>query len=400
MKNIPPGTVERLCSIVSTLNEKQRRNLLALEAKSLGHGGVKIVTEITGVSRTTIFKGINMLEESAPEYNRIRKKGGGRKKKEEEYPCLKNEILKRVDASTRGDPESFLLWTSKSIRKIATDLKKNGYNISHRVVGRILKNERYSLQANKKTHEGCKSPDRDAQFNHINEQAKAFAREGFPVISVDTKKKELIGNFKNGGQEYAPVGSPEQVNAYDFLSDALLKAVPYGIYDIVRNEGWVSVGISNDTAEFAVASIRSWWLGMGRESYPNAKKLMLTADCGGSNGVRVRLFKRELQEFANDLGIEISVCHFPPGTSKWNKIEHRLFSFISKNWRAKPLLDLVAIVNLIGNTTTNAGLKVCCQIDENTYETGIEVTKKEVDNLNIVRDEFHGDWNYTIKPQK
>ena len=324
MNEVPSGTVERICNMLPTLNEKQKRNMLALEAKSLGHGGIKIVTEITGVSRKTISKGIKMLKEAPSEEKRIRKKGGGRKKKEEEYPGLKEEIIKRVDASTRGDPESSLLWTSKSTRKVAADLKKINYNLSHRVVGRILKNERYSLQANKKTHEGCKSPDRDAQFNHINEQSKAFIRESQPVLSIDTKKKELIGNFKNGGQEYAPKGSPEQVNAYDFLSDALLKAVPYGIYDIVRNEGWVSVGISNDTAEFAVASIRRWWLGIGRASYPNAKKLMLTADCGGSNGVRVRLFKKELQKLANELGIEISVCHFPPGTSKWGRQAKRI----------------------------------------------------------------------------
>jgi len=287
----------------------------------------------------------------------------------------------------------------RSVRKIAADLKKNNYNISHPVVARILKSERYSLQANQKTHEGCKSPDRDAQFEHINEQSKAFIREGQPVLSIDTKKKELIGNFKNGGQEYAHKGSPEQVNAYDFLSDALLRAVPYGVYDIVRNKGWVSIGISNDTAAFAVASIKKWWHGIGHASYPNAKKLMLTADCGGSNGVRVRLFKKELQKLANELNIEISVCHFPPGTSKWNKIEHRLFSFISQNWRAKPLLDLVTIVNLIGNTRTNAGLKVCCEVDENIYPTGIKVAKKELDSLNIFRDDFHGDWNYTIRPQ-
>lgn len=397
--NVPKGTVERLRTMLPTLNEKQRRSLLALEAKSLGHGGITVVSEISGYSRKMISNGIRRLNDPDIGKGRIRNKGGGRKKKEKEYPALKAEIIKRVDASTRGDPESALLWTSKSVRKIAADLKKNNYNISHPVIARILKSERYSLQANKKTHEGCKTPDRDAQFEHINEQSKNFIRDGQPVLSIDTKKKELIGNFKNGGREYAPQGSPEQVNAYDFLSDALLRAIPYGVYDIVRNEGWVSIGISNDTAAFAVASIKKWWNGIGRASYPNAKKLMLTADCGGSNGARVRLFKKELQQLANELKIEISVCHFPPGTSKWNKIEHRLFSFISQNWRAKPLWDLVTIVNLIGNTRTNAGLKVCCVVDENTYPTGIKVTKKELDSLNIFRDDFHGDWNYTIKPQ-
>lgn len=258
----------------------------------------------------------------------------------------------------------------------------------------------YSLQANKKTKSGVKkNPDRDAQFSYINEKAKLFMREGQPVLSIDTKKKELIGNFKNNGQEYTKKGQPTGVNIYDYPSDALYRAVPYGLYDIARNEGWMSLGISGDTAEFAVEAIRRWCIGLGKASYPEAKKLMLTADCGGSNGMRVRLFKTELQKLANQCNIEISVCHFPPGTSKWNKIEHRLFSFISQNWRGKPLIDLVTVVNLVGNTRTNAGLKVCCEIDENTYKTGIKISDEELDKLNIVKDEFHGEWNYTIKPQ-
>lgn len=399
MAEAQPGMVNRLQKLLPTLNEKQQRHMLALEAESLGHGGITLISEITGASHKRITDGKKELKVSSKDDGRIRKKGGGRKRVTQKYPDLKKEVYNRVEAATRGDPTSALLWSSKSTRKIATDLKKNGYDVSHVVVAAILKTLGYSLQANKKTSEGSKSPDRDAQFNHINEQAKAFINAEQPVLSIDTKKKELIGNFKNNGSEYTPKGAPKEVNAYDFPSDALCRAIPYGIYDIVRNEGWVRLGISNDTAKFAVTAIRSWWNGLGKLSYPNAKKLMLTADCGGSNGVRVRLFKKELQQLANELGIEISVCHFPPGTSKWNKIEHRLFSFITQNWRGKPLVDLVTVVNLIGNTRTNAGLKVCCELDENIYETGILVSKKEVDNLNIVRDEFHGDWNYTIKPQ-
>jgi hypothetical protein len=397
MKQIE-GVVERIQSMLPWLNEKQKRFLLATEAKAIGHGGIKIVSEITGVSRTTISTGKKELAGGfAANAERIRKKGGGRKKAEIKCPELSNEITKRVDSSTLGDPESTLRWCSKSMRNIAAALTKNGYPICHVVAGNILKEMGYSLQANKKTHEGSKkNPDRNAQFEHIHEKSKAFIRECQPVISVDTKKKELIGNFKNDGQEYSPKGVPVEVNVYDFLSEALCKAVPYGVYDIVRNEGWVNVGISSDTAAFAVESIRRWWNGLGRASYPNATKLMLTADCGGSNGSRVRLFKIELQKLSNETGLEISVCHFPPGTSKWNKIEHRLFSFISKNWRGKPLLDLVTIVNLIGNTRTNAGLKVCCELDENIYEKGIIVSNEDLESVNLFRDSFHGEWNYTI----
>lgn len=395
------GVVERIGKMLPILNEKQKRRMLALEAKTLGRGGIKAVAEIASVSRATISAGLKELSDlTIASSDRIRRKGGGRKKKVEQYPSLCIELLNRVDPATRGDPESILRWCSKSTRKLAADLKENGYDVSHVVIAETLKALDYSLQANKKTHEGSKSPDRNAQFEHINEKSKAFIRAQQPVISVDTKKKELIGNFKNNGQEYAPKETPKEVNAYDFVSQALCKAVPYGIYDIVRNEGWVNVGISNDTAAFAVESIRRWWNGLGKSSYPEATQLMVTADCGGSNGNRVRLFKRELQQLANDTGLSISVCHFPPGTSKWNKIEHRLFSFISKNWRGQPLLDLVTIVNLIGNTRTNAGLKVCCELDENTYEKGIEISDEEMKSIDLVRDQFHGDWNYTINPQK
>jgi len=395
------GVVERIRIMLPFLNEKQRRRMLAAEAKVLGHGGIKKICEIACVDKATIITGMKEIANQViDQTERIRKKGGGRKKKEKKYPNLCKEILNRVDSATMGDPETALRWCSKSTRKIAADLKKNDYDVSHVVVANILKTMGYSLQANKKIHEGSKNPDRNAQFEHIHEKVKTFIRAQQPVISVDTKKKELIGNFKNNGQEYAPKETPIEVNAYDFMSEALCKAVPYGIYDIVRNEGWVNVGISSDTASFAVESIRRWWNGLGISSYPKATQLMITADCGGSNGSRVRLFKKELQQFANETGLSISVSHFPPGTSKWNKIEHRLFSFISKNWRGQPLLDLVTIVNLIGNTRTNAGLKVCCELDENVYSKGIEVSEEEMRNLNLVRDQFHGDWNYTIMPKK
>jgi hypothetical protein len=395
------GLVERIKLMLPFLNEKQKRLMLGAEAKALGHGGIKIVAEVACVAKTTIVAG--MKELANPTINpteNIRKKGGGRKKKEQKYPGLSAEIMSRVDSSTRGDPEKALRWCSKSTRKIAADLKENGYDVSHVVVAGILKTLGYSLQANKKTHEGSKNPDRNAQFEHIHEKVKTFIRAQQPVISVDTKKKELIGNFKNNGQEYAPKEMPTEVNVYDFMSEALCRAVPYGIYDIVRNEGWVNVGISSDTASFAVESIRRWWNGLGKSSYPEATQLMITADGGGSNGSRVRLFKKELQKFANETGLSVYVSHFPPGTSKWNKIEHRLFSFISKNWRGQPLLDLVTIVNLIGNTRTNAGLKVCCELDENVYQKGIEVSDEEMKNINLFRDQFHGDWNYTIMPKK
>lgn len=393
--------VERIRTLLPLLNEKQKRLMLAVEAKVLGHGGIKIVSEIACVDKSMIIAGIKEINNQTIEpFERIRKKGGGRKKKEEEKPQLLSEIIKRVDPVTRGDPEIAMHWSSKSTRKIAADLKENGYNVSHTVVAKILKEMGYSLQANKKMRESSKNPDLNAQFEHIHEKVKSFIRAQQPVISVDTKKKELIGNFKNNDQEYAPKETPIEVNAYDFMSEALRKAVPYEIYDIVRNEGWINIGMSSDIAAFVVESIRRWWNGLGKESYPNATQIMITADCGGSNGNRVRLFKRELQQLANETGLSIAVCHFPPGTSKWNKIEHRFFSFISKNWRGKPLLDLVTIVNLVGNTRTNAGLNVCCELDENDYPTGIEVSDEELKNINLIRNQFHGDWNYEIRPQK
>ena len=387
--------------IAPHLNERERRLWAAAEAIAIGRRGVGIVVNATQISNTTVRKGIAELKTDNHEMTtskRIRKPGGGRKPITETYPNIKNDLLELLESATRGDPMSPLRWSAKSTRNLAGELKKKGYTICHVVVSKLLKEMGYSLQANKKTREGSKNPDRNAQFEYINNKAIEFLNNKNPVISVDTKKKELIGNFKNAGREYAPQGAAQEVNVYDF-QDKLLKAIPYGIYDVVKNEGWVNVGINNDTSQFAVESMRRWWNGLGRARYPKAKKLMITADGGGSNGSRVRLFKKELQKFSNETGLEISVCHFPPGTSKWNKIEHRMFSFISQNWRAKPLIDLVTVVNLIAATTTKNGLKICCELDENVYEKGIKVSNEEMKNLNIIRSDFHGEWNYTISPQ-
>lgn len=390
---------QRFAAMHNELNEKQLRHFAGSEAKALGYGGITEVAKITGLSRKTIGIGCEEVTEMIDEAKRIRKQGGGRKTKIEQYPELQAEIERCVESSIHGDPCSLLRWCAKSSRNIATHLQAKGYKIKHDTVLKILKDMRYSLQVNKKTLSTKQSPDRNAQFEHINSKAEQFKTASQPVISIDTKKKELIGNFKNNGREYAPQGKPENVNIYDFEANAILKAVPYGIYDIVRNEGWVNVGMSSDTAAFAVESIRRWWNGAGKASYPNATQLMITADGGGSNGCRVGLFKKELQKLANETHLEISVCHFPPGASKWNKIEHRMFSFISQNWRGHPLKDLVTIVNLIGNTHTNTGLKISCEEDENLYQTGIKVSKEEIAALNIEYDAFHGNWNYTIRPQ-
>lgn len=392
---------QRFDAMRSELNEKQLRHFAGNEAKTLGYGGVTEIAKVTGLSRKRIGTGCKEIADTTkpPEMKRVREKGGGRKQKLKQHPELWAEIEKCVESSTHGDPCSLLRWCSKSSRKIAAYLQERGYSIQHDTVLKILKDMRYSLQVNKKELSTKQHPDRNAQFEHINSKAKEFIAASQPVISIDTKKKELVGNFKNNGREYALQGKPESVNMYDFESDALLKAVPYGIYDIVKNEGWVNVGISSDTAAFAVESIRRWWNGAGRASYPRATQLMITADGGGSNGYRVGLFKKELQKLANETHLEISVCHFPPGASKWNKIEHRLFSFISNNWRGHPLRDLVTVVNLIGNTRTNTGLKITCEVDNNSYQTGIKISKKEIDSLNIKHDGCHGNWNYTISPQ-
>lgn len=380
------------------LNEKSKRLFAAAEALSLGN--ISLVSRAMDISEETIKKGCNELEsgESLSD-DKIRAPGGGRKKSVEKDPTLLSDLETLIEPTSRGDPESPLRWTSKSTRKIAEELKKMGHKVSHSRVADMLRMLGYSLQANKKTIEGTSHPDRDQQFNYINEKCKEFQKENQPVISVDTKKKEYIGNFKNGGKELRPKNDPLLVNVYDFEDKELGKVNPYGIYDLFRNEGWVNVGIDNDTASFAVESIRRWWNMMGCKSYPEAKKLMITADCGGSNGYRVRLWKTELQKLADEIGLEISVCHFPPGTSKWNKIEHRLFSYITLNWRGKPLTSYEVIVNLIAATTTSKGLKVKCILDKNEYPKGIKITKEEVQELGIIRDEFHGEWNYTFKPR-
>ncbi len=382
------------------LDERARRLFAAAAARTVGWGGIKLVSEITGIARSTIRRGLDELEgkTEAPGAGRVRRCGGGRKQETEKWPSLLGTLERLVAPATRGDPERPLLWVSKSYRHLANGLKEVGFSVSHQLVGRLLDPLGYTFQANAKTREGSRHPDRDAQFEHINDRVTGFLAAGQPVISVDTKKKERVGAFKNGGREWRPGGEPEEVNVHDFADKDLGKVAPYGVYDVARNIGWVNVGISHDTAAFAVESIRRWWRRLGRDMYPEASRLLITADCGGSNGARVRLWKVELQKLASELGLEIMVCHLPPGTSKWNRIEHRLFSFISQNWRGKPLRTLATIVNLIGATTTNAGLKVYCDVDHNAYPKGVAVSDEEMTALNIRRTEFHGEWNYSFLP--
>lgn len=383
------------------LDERLRRLLAAAEATALGRWGISRVARATGVSRRAITQGQKELRGTVPVVTgrgRQRRPGGGRKAATVKDPGLRRALERLVEPTARGDPESPLRWSCKSVRKLAGELTGAGHAASHDLVSRLLHELGYSLQANEKTHEGGTHPDRDAQFTHISRMVAEFQRGGQPVISVDTKKKELVGNFKNQGREWRRRGDPEQVSVYDFVIPELGRASPYGVLDITRNCGWVSVGVDHDTAAFAVESIRRWWRTMGQSCYPAARELLITADCGGSNGYRVRLWKVELQKFANESGLKIAVCHFPPGTSKWNKIEHRLFSFISQNWRGKPLLSHEVIVNLIGGTTTSTGLTVQCQLDENTYPKGVRVPDQELAAVRIERNPFHGEWNYAIKP--
>lgn len=384
------------------LDERLRRFVAAAEAKAIGRGGATLVSNVTGVSRRAIWAANKELLsdkiEGSDATNRIRKPGGGRKKTVDKDPKLKENLDSLVNPFTRGDPESPLRWTCKSVRKLAKELKEMGHKTSHRMVAEILREMGYSLQSNSKTREGKNHPDRDAQFQYINGQVEQALASGVPAISVDTKKKELVGDFKNGGREWRPKGKPEEVRVHDFKIKELGRAAPYGIYDIGKNKGWVSVGIDHDTAEFAVATIRNWWKSMGQPLYPKAQRLLITADGGGSNGHRLRLWKTELQRLANDINIPITVCHFPPGTSKWNKIEHKLFSFITKNWRGKPLVSYETIVNLIAATSTRAGLQVHSEIDTAKYPTGKKVTDAELAQVELERHEFHGDWNYTISP--
>jgi len=394
---------ERFLRMSSALNERSRRLFVAAEAMAYGYGGIVLVARATGMAPRTIGAGIKELREmerSAPLAVplRIRRPGGGRRRTVEKDPTLRTDLERLVAPATRGDPESPLLWTSKSIRRLADELVRLEHATSARMVAKLLREMGYSLQVNRKTLEGGNHADRDAQFEHINRRVQEELAAEIPVISVDTKKKELVGDFKNGGCELRPKGDPERVRVHDFILPELGRANPYGVYDVGKNEAWVSVGIDHDTATFAVETIRRWWRTMGSLAYPDAQGLLITADGGGSNGSRVRLWKVELQALADELGVPISVCHLPPGTSKWNKIEHRLFSFITQNWRGKPLLTHQVIINLIAATTTNAGLQVRCELDDNIYPLGRKVTDAEVAAVNIQRDQFHGEWNYTILP--
>jgi hypothetical protein len=392
---------ERWLIVRDELDERGRRMWAAAEARSHGRGGIAAVVRATGISVATVRRGIAEVQsgDRAPA-GRVRRPGAGRRSIEDREPGLREALLGLVEGATRGDPESPLLWTSRSVAKLTEQLVELGFRVHESTVRRQLIGLGYSLQANRKTHEGADHPDRDGQFEHIARVSAAALAAKQPLISVDTKKKELIGNYKNGGRELAPTGRPMLVNTHDFPDKQQGKAIPYGIYDVGRDEGWVSVGISADTAQFAVAAIRSWWENLGRKRYPNASTLTITADCGGSNSYRTRLWKTELQRLADDTGLEIRVLHFPPGTSKWNKIEHRLFSYISINWRAKPLTSRQTVIDLIAATTTSTGLKVYARLDPGTYPTKIQVSDQQMQAVQLAGEEFHPEWNYTITPRQ
>ena len=388
------------------LDEATLRVWAATEARSLGRGGISTVAKAIGMSRTTIHAGLAELKATAQPVAgktegrlRARAVGGGRKKLSNKDASLLRDLDALVEPMSRGDPMSPLRWTCKSTHRLADELKRQGHEVSQRTVCDLLGQMNYSLQSTRKTREGGKHEDRDAQFTHIAQTVSDYQATGDPVISVDTKKKELVGDFKNAGREWQPAGTPEEVRVYDFIDPELGKVAPYGVYDLTANTGWVNVGIDHDTAEFAVESIRRWWREMGEEVYPRARRLLITADCGGSNGYRVRLWRRELQKLADELQLTIQVCHFPPGTSKWNKIEHRMFCHITANWRGRPLLSRQVVVNLIGGTTTREGLHIKAALDEKTYAAGIKVSDEELARLLIERDEFHGEWNYRVKPR-
>ena len=387
--------------VAATLDERDRRTLAAAEALTLGWGGITLVAQATGLARATILLGLQELRGTRPAApaGRVRRAGGGRKPRAATDPTVLAALEQLVEPTTRGDPESPLRWTCLSVRKLATALGAQGHSVSHQWVAATLRARGYSLQANRKTREGSDHPDRDAQFAHIAATSSAYLAAGDPVISVDTKKKELVGDFKNGGREWRPMGEPEEVRVHDFPLPDLGRVSPYGIYDLAANAGWVSVGVDHDTAAFAVASIRHWWEERGRARYPTAQRLLITADGGGSNGSRVRLWKWELQQFADASGLTIQVCHLPPGTSKWNKIEHRLFSFITQNWRGRPLVSYAVILSLIAATTTATGLTVESYLDPAPYPLGRSVSDAEMATLRLERDEFHGEWNYTIQPR-
>src|SRR5215216_2606370 len=389
---------QKFAAILPHLNEKQRRLILAAEARSLGHGGISRVARASGISRATIQKALHEVNRPDTPPDRMRRVGGGRKKTRDRDPSLLADLEALVNPDTRGDPMSPLRWTCKSTRQLAETLNQHGHHVSAHIVRDLLHEAGYSLQANAKTLEGSRHPDRDAQFRYLNDQIKVRLAQGLPVVSVDTKKKELVGTYKNGGQEWQPKGTPEPVNVHDFPDPALGKAIPYGIYDVGRNAGWVTVGQDHDTASFAVASLHRWWTMVGLPVYPQADQLLICADGGGSNGYRVRLWKLELHRFANATGLRVTVCHLPPGTSKWNKIEHRLFSHISMNWRGRPLVSHQVVVELIGATTTREGLQVQAELDTGVYPTQVKVSDAELAAVQITPHAFHGEWNYTITP--
>jgi hypothetical protein len=402
-------TVESLAvkyqALKSVLDERARRLWAATEASAIGRGGISRVAEATGMTHVTIRAGLRQLRQPTATLDppgparRVRRPGGGRKPLTHHDPGLMRALEALVEPLTRGDPQSPLRWTCKSAAKLAAELTRQGHTVSPRSVNTLLGQLGYSLQSNRKTREGNGHPDRNAQFEHINRRVQSYQRRGQPVVSVDTKKKELVGDFKNGGREWQPKGRPEEVRIHDFPDPKLGKAIPYGVYDLAADTGWGSVGVDHDTAEFAVETLRRWWRHMGRPMYPGATQLLITADGGGSNRSRCRLWKVKLQELADETGLRITVCHFPPGTSKWNKIEHRMFCHITQNWRGRPLVDHEVVVNLIGSTTTETGLEIRAELDGRTYAIGREVTKHQMDSLSIRREKFHGDWNYTIRPR-
>ena len=393
-----PVLAAKLAVVLPHLNERQRRLLLAAEARAIGVGGISRVARAAGVSRQTIHTGMHDLDQADLPASRVRRPGGGRKAAPTHDPTLLADLEALVDPDTRGDPMSPLRWTCKSTRQLAAALAERGHRVSHQTVAALLRAADYSLQAPVKTLEGTQHPDRDAQFRYLNDQTKAFLAQGWPVVSVDTKKKELVGTFKNGGRDWQPQGQPERVNVHDFPDPALGKAIPYGIYDVGRNTGWVSVGRDHDTAAFAVASLRRWWQVVGHAAYPQATHVLICADGGGSNGSRLRLWQVELQRLATELGLEVTVGHLPPGTSKWNKIEHRLFAHISLNWRGRPLVSHEVIVELIGATTTTTGLRVQAELDPGVYPTKVKVLDDAMTALHLTPHPFHGEWNYSFTP--
>jgi hypothetical protein len=393
---------EKFVALAPVMDERTRRLWAATEAKALGHSGQTLVARATGMSRSTLHLGLRELaRDAAPALapgQRVRRRGAGRKALTERDPTLVAALETLVEPTSRGDPQSPLRWTCMSVRQLATELHRQGHTVERQTVAHLLAALGYSLQANRKTKEGAAHPDRNAQFAYINTRVRAFQKRGYPVVSVDTKKKELVGDFKNGGQEWRPQGQPERVRVYDFVDEDLGKAIPYGVYDQAANLGWVNVGVDHDTAAFAVESLRRWWAHMGSQRYPSVPALLITADGGGSNGSRNRLWKVALQQLANDIGLRMAVCHFPPGTSKWNKIEHRMFSHISMNWRGRPLISHEVMVNLIANTTTQQGLTIKAALDTGRYPIGIKVTDQEFEKVKLKQSKFHGEWNYTIMP--